>query len=98
MEEKLTLINGNRQKYTLGLPEIILLSPINDVALKHLEENTGLKFKKTGWEQYRTAHPTNSQQIVKLFMTYNFRTRYYNNWHAKNTIFLKYCNEEEWKQ
>jgi len=96
-KEKLILVNGNGQKYTLGLPQIVLLDPINDVALKHLEENTGLKFEKTGWEHCRIAYSTNSQQIVKLFMTYNFRTKYYNNYSVKNTIFLKHCGKEEWE-
>jgi len=55
--------------------------------MNHIKENTGLEFKP----HYRgmIAQPENSNQIVTLFLTYNFKTKYYNNWDYKNTIILK---------
>ena len=90
-EEKLNLYNGNEQQYTINLPLIKILTNdiINPVALNHIEKNTGLKFVKDTWNNY-FAQPTESNQIVRLFLTYNFKTRYYNNWDIKNTIFLKF--------
>lgn len=86
-EETLTLINGNGIAYTLGLPKLFILGKLNDTALEHVRENTGLHFKRShvGLE----AQPTSSNQIAALFLTYNFKTRYYNNADTKNTIFLK---------
>jgi len=70
------------------LPKLIILDQyINDVALKHIEDNTGLCFKKENWN-YETQ-PTSSKQITALLMTYNFKTRYYDNWNYKNTLMLK---------
>jgi len=86
----LTLINGNGQPYTKELPKIVILGGehINDIALAHIKENTGLGFFPCsgGIE----AQPKNAEQIVKLFMTYNFKTKYYDNWDHHNTIFLKF--------
>ena len=84
----LTLINGNNQKYNLGLPRLIMLGYCNETALGHIAENTGLSFIKNQWNGYE-AQPENSDQIAKLFMTYNFKTRYFNNWQYENTIVLK---------
>lgn len=86
--ETLNLINGNNQMYSLGLPKLVYLTEyINDRALKYIEENSGLKFIKIhfGYE----AQPKESKEIVKLLLTYNFKTRYYNNATHKNTLFLK---------
>ena len=86
--QTLTLINGNRQPYTLGLPKLVILTEgYNDVALAHIAENTGLVLEKKPWG-YETQ-PTDAIQIVALFLTYNFKTCYYNNWDAKNTLYLK---------
>jgi len=35
------------------------------------------------------AVPVNSQQIVKLFLTYNYKTQYHNNATNENILFLK---------
>ena len=87
--ETLTLINGNDQKYTRDLPKLhIIADEINDTALEHIAENTGLHFKSTGFGY--VAQPENSQQLVKLFLTYNFKTQYYDNADYKNTLFLKF--------
>ena len=85
--EVLTLINGNNQKYTVGLPKIVILEKrYNDVAMQHIFEETGLRF--TG-DYCMEAQPENSQQIVKLFLTYNFKTQYHNNATSHNTLYLK---------
>ena len=87
--DTITRINGNGQPYTTDLPKIVYLTKhINDVALAHIKENTGLDFVIGGWSNYE-AQPTESRQIAALLMTYNFKTRYYNNASNKNTLFLK---------
>lgn len=87
--QKLTLINGNKQPYTLPLPKLIIKTSHewNKEALTHIQENTGLTFTWNGYGY--EAQPTEGAQIAALFMTYNFKTRYYNNWEAKNTLYLK---------
>jgi hypothetical protein len=87
MKTQLTLINGNKKPYTIGLPKLFILHDINDVALAHVHENTGLTFtRKTGGLE---AQPETADQIAALFLTYNFKTRYYNNASTSNTLFLK---------
>ncbi len=86
--ETITRINGNGKPYTVGLPKLYILGRFNDTALEHIAENTGLRFVPAGINGLE-AQPDNSQQIAALFMTYNFKTRYYDNWDAKNTIMLK---------
>lgn len=87
--EKLELVNGNNQYYSVDLPTIhILTDNINDSALKHIKENTGLWFEKKCFGY--VAKPSRSDQIVRLFLTYNFKTKYYNNYDYKNIIFLKF--------
>jgi len=90
----LTLINGNGKPYKIELPTIYIQQEhINDVALNHILENTGLKFKNTGYGY--TAKPETPEQIVKLLMTYNWKTVYYNNASWRNIIFLKFNNENK---
>ncbi len=84
----LTLINGNKQPYTIDLPRLCILGrQWNDVALAHVKENTGLSFeaKHYGME----SQPTTCEQIAALFLTYNFKTQYHNNASTRNTIYLK---------
>jgi hypothetical protein len=86
--ETITLINGNKQAHEVELPRLLWQTDgINDVALAHVRENTGLDFVKcfSGYE----AKPASSQQIAALFLTYNFKTRYYNNASTKNTLILR---------
>ncbi len=86
--EKLALVNGNRRQYKIGLPKLVILGEKwNDTARERIFENTGLLFKDN-WHGME-AQPHSSEQITKLFMTYNFKTRYYNNWDIKNSILLK---------
>ena len=90
--ETLALINGNKQQYVVDLPKIVILSDqINDIALAHIFERTGLNFSNANAPFGRgyIAQPTSNAQIVKLLLTYNYKTRYYNNSTHKNTLFLK---------
>ncbi len=86
--ETITRVNGNGRPYTVGLPKIVIQGHMNDVALAHITENTGLVFVVGSWGNLE-AQPTESKQIVALMMTYNFKSRYFNNSDANNTIFLK---------
>lgn len=87
--ESITLINGNGKPYTLSMPKIAILTrEINDVALAHIAESTGLNFTRFSW--WYEAQPTTSAQLAALFLTYNFKTRYYNNATYQNTLFLKF--------
>ena len=88
--DRITRINGNGQPYTTDLPKIIIFGYFNYVALQHVKDNTGLDFAPTTWpgESY-SAHPTESWQIAALFMTYNFKTRYYNNASNNNELHLR---------
>jgi len=87
--ETLTLINGNNQPMTKYLPLLVIFAKeINDAALAHIRENTGLDFVLD-----RVAYvvqPTESKQIAALFLTCNFKTRYYDNANFKNQIHLKF--------
>jgi hypothetical protein len=83
------MFDGNDNVYTRSLPKItILCDIINDEALTHIQKQTGLKFKKDLWYGY-SAQPTSFDQYLKLLLTHNYKTRYYNNWTYKNTLFLK---------
>ena len=88
--EKLELINGNKQPYTIGLPRLVIVAKnINDVALAHVFENTGLNFVRRTWGNYE-AQPTSSSQIAALLLTWNVKTRYYDNGTFVNTLFMKF--------
>jgi hypothetical protein len=85
--ETLTLINGNNQKYTVELPKIVILEKrYNETAMQHIFNETGLNFQG---DYNMEAQPETSQQIVKLFLTYNFKTQYHNNATNHNILFLK---------
>lgn len=93
--ETITRLNGNRQEYTLPLPKIsILTSEINNTALTWIEDNTGLKFRKTAWLTAYEAQPQKSEQIVKLLTMYGFVTQFHNNATNKNVLFLKFFKDE----
>ena len=94
--DTITLINGNGNPVTKELPKILLIGHYNEVALDHIRENTGLNFQETSWNGNYSAQPENAYQIVALFMTYNFKTRYYDNWNSKNTIILKSDHHVGW--
>jgi len=86
--EKITLINGNEQPMERTPPMIVIDGVYNDIAIKHVFENTGLQFIETHCKQM-TAQPETFTQIAALFLTYNFKTKYYNNSDHKNTLFLR---------
>lgn len=83
----LKLVNGNKQPYTIGLPLLHIQGKMNSVALDHVAENTGLYFVEKGFGL--EAQPEIAEQIAALLLTYNFKTRYFNNASVKNTLFLK---------
>lgn len=85
----LMLINGNGQKYNVKIPSIEIKSQsLSDVALSHILENTGLNFIRNYWNYQ--VQPETAEQITKLFLTYNFKTTYYNNSTHKNVIMLEF--------
>ena len=88
--ETITSIDGSGRKYTRDLPELYIMQEVmSDVALDHIASNTGLRFTKTRFAGY-AAQPTESRQIAALLMTYNFKTRYFNNSDMHNTLLLKF--------
>ena len=90
--KSLKLINGNKQEYQIDLPRVVIQTKfINDVALAHILENTGLHFSESHWLGYE-AQPQEASQIAALFLTYNFKTRYFNNGSTKNTLMLRLDN------
>ena len=94
--ETITRINGNGQPYVTPIPELVILTDsINDVALRHIEESTGLAFVRGAWNYH--AQPTSSNQVVRLLGTYNFKTQYHNNASTVNTIYLRFCNNESFR-
>ena len=95
-QETLTMFNGNGQRMEKSLPTIWIMDSINDVALSYIAENTNLHFKRHGFSGY-IATPVNSNQIARLFLTYNFKTRYFNNADLDNTLLLKFKNHEDWE-
>jgi hypothetical protein len=88
--DSLTLINGNGNPYKVSVPHLtIITDEINEVALKHIEANTGIKFEKGAWNY--EAQPERFEQIAALLLTYNFKTQYHDNGTTHNTILLKFC-------
>ena len=97
--EQVTRYNGNNTLYTVDMPKIIILAEhINDVALNHIRKNTGLDFIKKGWLNNYEAQPTTHTQLTALFLTYNFKTQYNDNANIKNSLLLKFVNNEEFKK
>jgi hypothetical protein len=86
--EILKLINGNNQPMNKELPRIVILAQFNDIAKRHLEDNTGLVFKDCFYNSME-AQPQTSDQIVRLLLTYNFKTQYQDNATNHNTLYLK---------
>lgn len=86
--EQITRINGNGQAYTVDLPKLVWIGGhVNDTALAYIAANTGLVFEKKAWTY--EAQPETSMQIAALLMTYDFKTRYYNNNTFRNELHLK---------
>lgn len=87
---------GNNQPIKRNLPLLYILEEYNEVAIEHIRKNTGLRFEKVGVSCMQ-AQPTTSKQIVKLFLTYDFKTQYHDNATTHNTIYLKSINSEGFK-
>lgn len=86
--EQITRFNGNGKQYTQNLPKLVIqANHFNDRALTHIKENTGLDFVKAAFSY--EVQPETANQITALFLTYNFKTRYYNNSTFKNELHLK---------
>jgi len=85
-----TLYDGNGKRYKQAIPKLYFINCFgNDVAINHFEKQTGLKLVP-GWDNTSyEAQPTTEKQFLKVFMTYNFKTQYVDNWNHKNTIFLR---------
>ena len=95
--ETIRTINGNGQPKIVNLPKLVIYAEtINEVALEHCYQNTGLSFKKGLWNQYE-AQPNSSNQIAALLLTWNVKTQYHDNGTNKNTLYLKFCNNEGFK-
>lgn len=93
-KEILKMFNGNKQQYKKPLPEIIILDNMNDVAKEWIEKQTGMRLEVCycGLKM----QPKRSQQITLLFLTYNFKTRYFDNSAMRNTVLLKFAHDQDW--
>lgn len=96
--EKLNLVNGNGKEFEIGLPQLCILEggKWDKPVIDHITENTELAFDQDNYGNIK-AQPTRSNQIIRLLLTYNFKTKYVNNATYKNTLFLKSCNEAAFK-
>jgi len=93
MPEKITRLTGNNQQYTIGMPKLVLVGEYNPVAMDWIFQQTGLNFQPANGVGVMVAYeaqPTFAAQIVKLILTYNFKTKYYNNSVFQNVLFLKH--------
>lgn len=93
--QELSLYNGNGKRYKLPLPKLIWLRGNNDlspVVVEHIKKNCGIEFKKE-YSVY-VAYPKSCYQIVRLFLTYNFKTEFHDNATDHNTLYLKSCSSE----
>ena len=92
--EIIARINGNGQPYYRPIPEVhILTKHINSTALEHIWDNTGLQADTTRINKY-IYRPKTAKQLVTLLMTYNFKIWNYDNYDHKNTLFLKFNNDD----
>lgn len=85
--EQVTTYGGNGQAITRELPKLVFYGHMNDVALEHVRHCTGLELEVT--HSGYTAQPTTADQVVRLLLTYNFKTRYFDNWDHRNELHLK---------
>ena len=93
--ETLSRFNGNDQEYTTDIPKVVIITKhgLNDIALKHLIKNTGIAFKVDAWGNIE-GQPETANQLALLFVTYNFKTQYHDNGTFKNTLYMKFCNND----
>ena len=83
-----SVFNGNGKRYTLEVPTLLIAKFGNETAKKHFERNTGLKLKEMA--DCYTAKPKSFKQLYKVFVTYNWKTTFYNNAMYSNTLSLKH--------
>lgn len=84
----ISIFNGNNKRYTLGIPELMISKFGNETAKNHFIRNTGLKLvDKAG---YYKAQPKTFKQLYKVFVTYNWKTTFYNNASHNNVIKLEH--------
>lgn len=78
--ETYTRINGNGKPYTKHLPEICILTKnvYNDVYMKHLEDCTKLKFKRTSYGY--STQPMKHEQITVLLIHSDWKVKHTDNW------------------
>ena len=91
--QRWSLLNGNGHHYSIDIPVVHITDRyINDAALEHILDYTGLDFKDTGWGY--VAQPVSCHQIVKLIIRYNYTSNYHDNATHKNILFLTAAKEE----
>lgn len=94
-KETFKMLNGNKQIIIKTPPFIWILDRMNDTAKEWLEMQTGLILTRHGLRGY-CAQPQKTQQITQLLLTYNFRTRYFDNGDYSNTLMLKFSRDADW--
>lgn len=94
-QETFTMFDGNKRPMIKTPPKIMILDDMNDTAKAWIEKQTGLILENGGIQGYITQ-PKSTQQITQLLLTYNFITRYFNNFDYKNTLMLKFARDKHW--
>ena len=69
--------NGNGNRYTSPIPTLWIAKFGNETARKHFEKNTGLML--TEYMGGYKAQPKTFKQLYKAFITYNWKTTYFDN-------------------
>lgn len=85
--ETITRINGNGQPYTLPIPEINLIGVTHEQVLK-IESESGLKFEKGPWNNYR-CQPLFKHELTAVDNAFKWEKTYYNNGTTENSIYYK---------
>jgi hypothetical protein len=73
------------------VPQIIIVSYFNDIALEWLRKQTGIDFVRRLNEII--GQPETWEQFSKIFLTYNFSTTSVNNWDG-NKMYLRLYDYE----
>lgn len=93
-KETFKMFTGNMQPIIKTPPLIMILEGMNDTVKDWIEMQTGLSLAIClgGY----SAQPESTQQITRLLLTYNFKTRYFNNADYDNVLMLKFARDEDW--
>ncbi len=81
-------LNGNKQKYTLEIPQLWIQKFGNEIAKEWFIKQTGLELKD--YAGGYIAQPKTFKQLYKVFATYNWKTTFFNNASWKNTLKLQH--------